>query len=124
MANHYVLPPDCGQEAQVYVCEFTLSAGTYQIEMMDQSGDFSETQVGANTLTVFERPSLESVRVPALPIDTDSVVEIQGAHFPDGYAYECVFSKKFGHRLFRAPAVRVDSSVVHCNLVEMGLTSR
>ena len=93
--------------------------------MMDQSGDFSDTQVGANTLTVFDRPSLANVRVPALPIDTDSVVEIQGAQFPDGdYTFECVFSKKFGHRLFRGPAVRVDSGVVNCNLVEMGLTKR
>jgi hypothetical protein len=72
-----------------------LPAGLYEIELMDSAGDFSETVNGVNLLTVFETPSLLKVRVPALPIDTDSVVEAEGTLIPEGYTYECIFSKKF-----------------------------
>jgi hypothetical protein len=88
---------------------------------MDSAGDFSETVDGANQLTVFETPSLLRVRVPALPIDTLSLVETIGTDYPEGYEYECVFSKKFATRKYRTPATWVSSESVTCNLPDLGL---
>lgn len=116
-ANHYVKPVECGTQQEVYICEFTLPFGqTYQIDMMDENGDFTESLEGANSLTIFKKPTLLKVRVPALPMRASTTVETLGEDFPDGYTYECIFSKKFGHRVFRTEAVWKDSQSVDCPL--------
>jgi hypothetical protein len=53
----------------VYVCEFTLPPkDNYVIEMLNESGDWTESINGANLLSIFQKPSIEKIRVPALPI--------------------------------------------------------
>ena len=74
--------------------------------MMDSSGDFSQTLNGKNKLFVFNRPQLLSVRVPALPIDLNSVVMINGLNYPANLNYSCIFSKKFALLNYQSPAVR------------------
>ena len=88
---------------------------------MDEAGDFSDTVSGVNLLTVFKTPSLQKVRVPALPIDTMSQVEALGSDYPSGYVYECIFSKKFATRKYRSAALRVSTTKVVCNMPDLGL---
>ena len=53
---------------------------------------------------MFDTPTLNNVRVPALPIANTSIVELEGDNFPSGYEYNCIFSLKFGHLQFRTNA--------------------
>ncbi len=62
-----------------------MSSGNYTIEMVNIEGDTTETTLNQNILAVFNKPFFAGVRVPALPMDVYSVVEVEGSNFPANY---------------------------------------
>jgi hypothetical protein len=61
-----------------FFCKFYLRPGFYVIEMMNSDGDYTRTIAGQNTLQVIPRPAITNIRVPALPLHPQAVVEVIG----------------------------------------------
>jgi len=102
----------CRTNFTVYTCKlpYFKTASTLKVEVMDQFGRFTQTQLGQNTLTVLDSPWVFTVTPSIVPLTTTATLSLNGKAFDARFAYFCQFESKFTRFDHEVTATRVNDT--------------